>query len=77
MKNLNVASADFQTGSIHDEIYSGCNNDFIYRKAYKGDWGHWDDLPSLPDSTENYCNSTENQSPTASESLDIYENSFL
>lgn len=34
-----------KVNSLHSEICVAYNNDFTYRKAYKGDWGHWDDLP--------------------------------
>jgi len=46
MENLNTyKEEDLDRCPFHSNIAAASNNDFIYRKAYKGDWGHWDDLP--------------------------------
>jgi hypothetical protein len=46
MENPNTYnSTAYSTDSLHSQICLADNIDFIYRKAYKGDWGHWDDLP--------------------------------
>lgn len=58
-----------KVSSLHSEICVAYNNDFAYRKAYKGDWGHWDDLPETSSSNlscaENDGNSIgQNESPS-------------
>jgi hypothetical protein len=58
-----------KVNSLHSEICVAYNNDFTYRKAYKGDWGHWDDLPETSSSNlscaENDGNSIgQNESPS-------------
>jgi len=46
MENSNTYnSTSYSTDSLHSQICLADNIDFIYRKAYRGDWGHWDDLP--------------------------------
>ncbi|WP_417941158.1 hypothetical protein [Flavobacterium sp. RS13.1] len=46
MENSNKFDTNtYSTESLHSQICLADNIDFIYRKAYRGDWGHWDDLP--------------------------------
>ncbi|OXG09176.1 hypothetical protein [Flavobacterium araucananum] len=55
MKNLNsYKEEDFKRCPYHSEICSANSDDLVYRKAYKGDWGHWDDLPetTVPDQND-------------------------
>ncbi len=52
--------------SYHEATY---DIDFTYRRAYRGDWGHWDDLPETSSSNlscaENDGNSIgQNESPS-------------
>ncbi|MBF4507698.1 hypothetical protein IRZ83_13560 [Flavobacterium sp. JLP] len=62
MENLNnYQEKDFNRCPIHSEIYVASNNDFIYRKAYKGDWGHWDDLPESASSNQTSYDLMENK----------------
>ncbi|GGF05928.1 hypothetical protein [Flavobacterium limi] len=52
MENSNTYnSTAYSTDSLHSQICLADNIDFIYRKAYRGDWGHWDDLPDTTTST--------------------------
>jgi hypothetical protein len=61
MKNPNIYNEeDCGRGSFHSQICVADTNDFIYRKAYKGDWGHWDDLPDNAAADENNCDMEEN-----------------
>jgi hypothetical protein len=77
MENSNKNnSVDFQADSLHSQICLVDNIDFIYRKAYKGDWGHWDDLPDTLPSNANCGESSVNEnSISGSESPN--ENSYL
>lgn len=80
MKNLNKCSnEDFQKGAIHSEICSVNDTDFIYRKAYKGDWGHWDDLPE-PAAPNVNCSEEESDNSITEDhfsGLTAHENSYL
>lgn len=77
MKKSAHNTEDTQQRSVHADIYMASNSDFVYRKAYKGDWGDWDDLPHAAlteDDAFDICKCKEapddaNSSP--------YENSFL
>ncbi|MBZ4041052.1 MULTISPECIES: hypothetical protein [Flavobacterium] len=52
MENSNTYnSTAYSTESLHSQICLADNIDFIYRKAYRGDWGHWDDLPDTTTTT--------------------------
>ncbi|MDR7212505.1 hypothetical protein [Flavobacterium piscis] len=81
MKNTKIYnSVSHQTGSFHSQICSANDNDLIYRKAYKGDWGDWDDQPEIADSNENHLEMNESEDSTVadrSESDVTYENSYL
>lgn len=60
MENSNTYnSTAYSTDSLHSQICLADNIDFIYRKAYRGDWGHWDDLPEATTSILN-CNEKKN-----------------
>lgn len=37
---------------LHSAIYSEGNTELVYRKAYKGDWGDWDEQPDSTTITE-------------------------
>lgn len=80
MKNLNNSNIeDFQKGSIHSEICSVNDNDFIYRKSYKGDWGDWDDLPE-PVETNMICSEEESETSIIDDHFSNFvenENSYL
>ncbi|MEO7977983.1 hypothetical protein [Flavobacterium sp.] len=79
MKNLNKCTIeDFQNGSIHSEICSVSDTDFVYRKAYKGDWGHWDDMPE-PAATSMNCSEEESENSIDEDfsSFASHENSYL
>ena len=80
MKNVNKCTIeDFQYGSIHSEICSVSDNDFVYRKSYKGDWGHWDDMPETTATNLN-CSEEESENSIAEDhfsGLTADENSYL
>jgi hypothetical protein len=62
MKNLISSEKEHvQKDSFHSQICSASNTDLIYRKAYKGDWGHWDDLPDNDCQNQNDNLSAENE----------------
>jgi hypothetical protein len=77
MENSNTYnSTAYSTDSLHSQICLADNIDFIYRKAYRGDWGHWDDLP---DNTTSALNCPENNTDVNSIGLRTVpnENSYL
>lgn len=78
MKNsaINVKK-DFIVRCVHEEIYLPGNDDFIYRKAYKGDWGDWDEQPNSEASNEEYFGLKENETSSNEETPSSYENSYL
>jgi len=46
MENSNgYTKQELQKCPYQSQVYGTNNIDLNYRKAYKGDWGHWDDLP--------------------------------
>lgn len=50
MENVNNTNGK----CFHSSIHTSDNVEFIYTKAYKGDWGDWDDQPEtiIADSAE-------------------------
>jgi len=75
MENSNTYNSHvYHTDSLHSQICLADNIDFIYRKAYKGDWGHWDDLPD--NSTLN-CPGTDESENSIGISEVPNENSYL
>ncbi|WP_163397549.1 hypothetical protein [Flavobacterium fluviatile] len=77
MENSNTYNnAAYSTDSLHSQICLADNIDFIYRKAYRGDWGHWDDLP---DNTTTTLDCPEKDSEASSIGLRRVpnENSYL
>lgn len=44
MKNVNDTSENYGK-CLHSAIYTPDNDELIYRKAYVGDWGDWDEQP--------------------------------
>lgn len=44
MKNINDTSENYGK-CLHSAIYTPNNDELIYRKAYVGDWGDWDEQP--------------------------------
>jgi len=76
MKNSNTYFSDnFQKECIHSQICSVGNDDLAYRKAYKGDWGDWDDMPITATSNLNAFEVNENISVAGDATA--YENSYL
>lgn len=51
---------DLQRSSFHSQICIASHTDLIYTKAYKGDWGHWDDLPENDIVNQNHDATIEN-----------------
>lgn len=45
MENVNNTTRENYGQCFHSTIYISDNVDFVYRKAYKGDWGDWDEQP--------------------------------
>ncbi len=46
MKNSSSQiSEKFQKCHYQSIVYGADKCDLIHRKSYKGDWGHWDELP--------------------------------
>ncbi|WP_456312361.1 hypothetical protein [Pseudomonas shirazensis] len=46
MENSNgYTKQELQKCPYQSQVYGTNNIDLNYRKAYKGDWGHWDDAP--------------------------------
>lgn len=46
MENSNLhKSGNLNKCPYQSMVYGKDNCELIYRKPYKGDWGHWDDLP--------------------------------
>ncbi|MGO4771270.1 hypothetical protein ACEN2I_06375 [Flavobacterium sp. W22_SRS_FK3] len=77
MENLKKnKSDDLQSDSLHSQICLADNIDFIYRKSYKGDWGHWDDLPDNAPSNLNRAETTRSRQLVKG-SAGPYENSYL
>jgi len=73
MKNSNTYNSDnFQKECFHSQICSIGNDDLAYRKAYKGDWGDWDDLPNSTSAFE-----TESENISVAGNATNYEDSYL
>lgn len=68
---------DLSTGCVHEEIYLASNDDFIYRKAYKGDWGDWDDQPNSAASNEDYFGLSGSENSQSGQTPSSCENSYL
>jgi hypothetical protein len=51
MENINNIIENFGQ-CLHSAIYTAENSEFIYRKAYVGDWGDWDEQPDNDTVTE-------------------------
>jgi hypothetical protein len=49
MENVNNTRENYGS-CFHSTIYISNNVDFVYRKAYKGDWGDWDEQLDTNDS---------------------------
>jgi hypothetical protein len=79
MKNSSNHISENEKQCLHSQICSVNNDDLIYRKSYKGDWGDWDDLPENNNSATNYdVSKSDNSSASGcSESTLPYENSYL
>ncbi|WP_426485254.1 hypothetical protein [Flavobacterium sp. 2] len=45
MKNLKIQQGKSYCEKSHAIIYTGYNNELIFRKVYQGDWGDWDEEP--------------------------------
>ena len=55
MKNSNTLSAEkFQKCPYQSLVYGVDKCDLIYRTSYKGDWGHWDEMPDTVETTLNH-----------------------
>nr|WP_294932583.1 hypothetical protein [uncultured Flavobacterium sp.] len=65
-----------KSSSLHSEICVAHNIDFSYRKAYQGDWGHWDDLPDTDTSGQN-CTESDDSTNCIGQSEASDENSYL
>lgn len=60
MENSNDQKADkLQKCPYQTKVYGTDNIDLNYRKAYKGDWGHWDEQPENADQDKNCEKKTE------------------
>ena len=78
MKNSNTFNSEnFEKGCIHSQICSAGNDELVYRKSYKGDWGDWDETPV---SSNNFFEMTESENSVVSDSIETAvtnENSYL
>ncbi|KUJ61247.1 hypothetical protein AR687_13735 [Flavobacteriaceae bacterium CRH] len=59
MENTNNNSENFGK-CVHSSICVSGSSDIIYRKAYIGDWGDWDENPVNDSLNENDYELTEN-----------------
>ncbi|MFH6995079.1 hypothetical protein [Flavobacterium sp. FlaQc-48] len=46
MENANNPTRGNYGKCFHSSIYTASSVEFIYTKAYKGDWGDWDEQPA-------------------------------
>lgn len=54
MENVNTISANYGK-CLHSAICTEETSGFIYRKAYVGDWGDWDEQPDNTSITDPDC----------------------
>ena len=76
MEKSKTHSVGHKVNSLHSEICVAYDIDFTYRRAYRGDWGHWDDLPENTTSNLN-CAETDNTENSFGQSEAPNENSYL
>ena len=76
-KSNRYNSNGFEYDSLHSQICLADNIDFIYRKSYKGDWGHWDDLPDTTAPKLKSPASNDNKKIAKKRTADPYGNCYL
>nr|WP_198999917.1 hypothetical protein [Flavobacterium sp. ASV13] len=69
MENVNNPSSENYCKCFHSSIYTAGNSDFIYTKAYQGDWGDWDDQPEIVIIETNVYDLSVNDTRTAEDSI--------